>query len=384
MAAASQPWHPVPVLRVLVILGAGALVGNADPSPPAPLRLAQASPARPLAPATNASFDAYLATVRAKALAQGISAATLDRELAGLTPNPRVVELDRAQPDDSNTVRPSFRDYLSTRVTDSRVARGQALAAELASPLAAIEARYGVPAPVLVAIWGVETSYGGYTGDFDLVRSLATLGWDGRRRALFEGELIAALKLIDQGEVTRARLVGSWAGATGQPQFLPSSYARYAADGDGDGRRDIWGNRADVLASIANYLVQNGWTRGNRLAAPAYVPPALERWRVRNTVPSPRCTRPLGVHSRWIGVGEWKALGVVSLGGAWPPDETLATLVEPDGEGQGAYITYGNYRAILAYNCANFYALSVAVLSSRIAEGTAGAVVAGAAAGGVR
>jgi len=374
-------------MRVMVIVLAGAAVGSADPpaavAPPAaqpPLRLAQA-PAP--APAADSGFDAYLGEVRARAQAAGVSPAILDRELAGLTPNLRVIELDRAQPDDSARVRPSFRDYISTRVTDARVARGQALAAELAPELRAIEARYGVPAPILVAIWGVETSYGGYTGDFDLVRSLATLAWEGRRRALFERELIAALKLIDDGAVSRAALVGSWAGATGQPQFLPSSYARYAADGNGDGRRDIWGSRADVLASIANYMAQNGWSRGGRWAAPAYVPPAVERWRLRETVRRPSCTRPLGVHSRWLSIGEWKSLGVVSLGGGWQDNDMLATLVEPDGEGQGAYVTYGNYRAILAYNCANFYALSVGLLADRIAEGGTGAAAVGGA-GGVR
>ena len=376
------------VLRVLVIIGAGALVGTADPAPRqtppiAALRLAQAVPTpAPAAPA-DSRFESYLETVRARALAQGISAATLDRELAGLTPNPRVIELDQRQPDDSARVRPSFRNYIATRVTDGRVAQGRALAAELAPQLAAIEARYGVPAPILVAIWGLETNYGRFTGDFDLVRSLATLAWEGRRRALFEGELIAALKLIDEGRVSRERLVGSWAGATGQPQFLPSSYARYAADGDGDGRRDIWGNRADVLASIANYLKLNGWFAGGRWGHPAYVPPALERWRVRAITRSPRCTRPLDAHSRWIGVDEWKALGVVSLGGGWPSGETLATLVEPDGEGQGAYVTYGNYRAILAYNCANFYALSVGLLADRIAAAPASGAAGAAGAGGM-
>lgn len=347
-------------MRPLLLLALAALgAGPQAEGPPAPLPAA--TPAQP-------GFDSYLSQVRSRALAAGVSAATLDRELAGLTPNSRVIELDRAQPDDSARVRPVFRDYLSTRVTDARVAQAQSLAGGLAPQLAQIESRYGVPGPVLLSLWGVETSFGGYTGSFDLVRSLATLAWEGRRRQLFERELIDALKLLDQGAVSRAALVGSWAGATGQPQFLPSSYVRYAVDGDGDGRRDIWGSRADTLASIANYLRDNGWRAGEAWGVPVYAPPTLERWRVRSLTPPRSCTRPLAAHSRWLAVSEWRALGLVPLGKRWPADDTLATLVEPDGEGQGAYLTYGNYRALLAYNCANFYALSAGLLADRIAE----------------
>jgi lytic murein transglycosylase len=350
--------------------------GQPAPVAPASIAPAQPTPAPDTAPA---DFTAYMGEVRAKALAQGVSAATLDRELATLTPNPRVIDLDRAQPDDSARVRPSFRSYLAGHVDDARVRRGQSIAATHAAQLSAIETRYGVPAPLLLALWGIETSYGANAGSFDLVRSLATLAWEGRRRALFERELIASLKLIDQGRVTRARLVGSWAGATGQPQFLPSSIARYAVDGDGDGRADLWASGPDTLSSIANYLRDNGWMAGGDWGVPAYVPPTLERWRLRSISPARSCARPLAAHSRWISVGDWRTLGVVPLGKPFPSDDTLATLIEPDGEGNGAYLTYGGYRAILAYNCANFYALSAGLLADRIAERAraVGAVTAG-------
>ncbi|MDT7934522.1 MAG: lytic murein transglycosylase [Sphingomonadaceae bacterium] len=379
-------------MRALLPIALTALSSGPGPEPSAapaaqPARAASAAaipaPPTPAPESAQADFTDYLGQVRAKALAQGVSATTLDRELGALTPNPRVIELDRAQPDDSARVRPSFRSYLASHVDEARVRRGQSLAATHAAQLSVIEARYGVPAPLLLALWGIETSYGANTGSFDLVRSLATLAWEGRRRALFERELIVSLKLIDQGQVTRARLVGSWAGATGQPQFLPSSIPRYAVDGDGDGRADLWASGPDTLASIANYLRDNGWTAGGDWGVPAYVPPTVERWRLRSISPPRSCARPLAAHSRWISVGDWRALGVVPLGKPFPSDDTMATLIEPDGEGNGAYLTYGGYRAILAYNCANFYALSAGLLADRIAgpDRAAGVVAGG---GGVQ
>jgi len=312
-------------------------------------------------------FVSWLAAFHARAATAGVSESTLGRELAGLRYNPRVVELDHAQPDRTSAVRPDFGAYLASHLNAARIARGQRKAAALGPTIARIEARYGVPGPVLVAIWGMETDYGASAGHFDLVRSLATLAYEGRRRDLFERELIAALGLIDKRDVTRAALVGSWAGATGQPQFLPSSYARLAVDGDGDGRADIWGNDADTLASIANYLKLNGWRAGACWGMPVVVPPLLERWRVRATGVAPACPRPLAEHSRWLTIAQWRALGLADAGGrGWPAGATLATLIEPDGPRREAYLTFGGYRALLAYNCSNFYALSVGLLSERL------------------
>lgn len=312
-------------------------------------------------------FAAWLGAFRARAGAAGISEPTLARELTGLRYNPRVIELDHAQPDRAAAVRPDFGVYLASHLNNTRVARGEHKLAALGPTIARIAARYGVPGPVLVAIWGMETDYGASAGHFDLVRSLATLAYEGRRRDLFERELIAALGLIDKRDVTRAALVGSWAGATGQPQFLPSSYARLAVDGDGDGKADIWTNEADTLASIANYLKLNGWRTGARWGMAVVVPSALERWRVRAIGVAPTCPRPLAEHSRWLTIAEWRALGLTDAGGrGWPADATLATLIESDGPGREAYLTFGGYRALLAYNCSNFYALSVGLLSERL------------------
>jgi len=319
------------------------------------------------ADAPDVEFTAWLSAFRARAMAAGVGERTLARELSGLRYNPRVVELDHAQPDRTSAVRPDLSVYLSAHLNTARIARGQHKFAALGPTIARIEARYGVPGPVLVAIWGMETDYGASAGHFDLVRSLATLAYEGRRRELFEHELIAALGLIDKGNVTRAALVGSWAGATGQPQFLPSSYARLAVDGDGDGKADIWSNEADTLASIANYLKLNGWRTDARWGMPVVVPAGLERWRVRTITVAPSCPRPLAEHSRWLTIAQWRTLGLVDAGGrGWPVNSTLATLIEPDGPGREAYLTFGGYRALLAYNCSNFYALSVGLLSERL------------------
>jgi len=311
-------------------------------------------------------FQSYLAGVRARAVAQGVAATTVDREFIGLTLNPRVVELDRGQPGNvlSNSFSP-FAPYRAQHVDAARIGRGRSVYQTQRPRLAAIEAQTGVPESIMVAIWGHETNYGAYTGNFDIVRSLASLAFDGRRRALFEGELIAALTMIDRG-TPRSQLTGSWAGAMGNPQFLPSIYLRVARDGDGDGRADIWNSQPDTLASIANYFVDAGWRRGQPWGVAVSVPAGFDRNIIRNTLVSPRCPRVFQRHSGWRSMAEWRALGLVPQGGAWPADAVQATLMEPDGEGATAYLLTGNYRVILDYNCSNFYALSVGLLADAI------------------
>jgi lytic murein transglycosylase len=318
----------------------------------------------------QAAFQAYLQDFRGRAQAQGVSARTLDAVLPTLAYSQRVVDLDQAQPGGSPTTQAAgisnFAPYRAKHVTADLIARGRSAYAAQRYNLQRVEAETGVPEAIMVAIWGQETSYGGYTGNFDLANSLATLAYEGRRRALFEGELVATLTLMDRG-IPRSQLKGSWAGATGYPQFLPSMYLRLARDGDGDGKADIWTNPADALASIGNYFVNAGWRRGEPWAVPASVPPSLDRSSIATRMASPRCPRVHARHSRWLTVREWRALGVVQLAGPPVRDGELATLLEPDGPGNTAYLTFGNYRAILDYNCSNFYALSVGLLSDAIA-----------------
>jgi lytic murein transglycosylase len=318
-----------------------------------------------------APFQAYLQTFRARALASGVSARTLDFVLPTLVYNLRVVELDQAQPGGSPTgpigASPNFAPYRAKHVGADLIARGRNAYAAQRYNLQRVVQETGVPESVMVSIWGQETSYGGYTGNFDLANSLATLAYEGRRRSLFEGELIATLKLMDRG-IPRSQLKGSWAGATGYPQFLPSVYLRVARDGDGDGKADIWNSPADALASIGNYLVNAGWKPGEPWGAPAYVPPTLDRTAIASRMAGPRCPRVHARHSRWLTVREWRALGVVQTGGLQAADDEQATLLEPDGPGATAYLTFGNYRAILDYNCSNFYALSVGLLADAVAN----------------
>jgi lytic murein transglycosylase len=313
-------------------------------------------------------FQAYLESLRPKARAMGIADRTLDSVFPSLTPNPRVIQLDQNQPGGgAYSPIPNFEPYRRTHVDAARISRGRAVYQANRARLARIEAETGVPEEIMVAIYGHETNYGSYTGDFDLIRSLATLSWEGRRRALFEPELLATLKMLDNG-VPRSRLVGSWAGATGYPQFLPSVYLRIAKDGDGDGRADIWTSEADALASIANYFVQSGWRRGQPWGVAVTVPTGFDRSAVAARTTPARCPRVFNRHSRWLTMAEWRRMGVLPVGGGWPVDSILATLLEPDGPGKTAYLLTSNYRAILDYNCSNFYALSVGLLADAVKQ----------------
>lgn len=316
----------------------------------------------------TASFRAYLESLRPKARAMGISDATLSSVFPSLTPNPRVITLDQSQPGGGAYAPiPNFEPYRRTHVDTARISRGRTAYAANRSRLARIEAETGVPEEIMVAIFGHETNYGSYTGDFDLIRSLATLAWEGRRRTLFEPELLATLKMHDSG-VPRSRLVGSWAGATGYPQFLPSVYLRLARDGDGDGRADIWTNEADTLASIANYFVHSGWRRGEPWGVAVSVPGGFDRNAITARTTAPRCPRVFNRHSRWLTMAEWRRRGIVPTKGSWPADSVMATLLEPDGPGKTAYLLTSNYRAILDYNCSNFYALSVGLLADAVKQ----------------
>ncbi len=312
----------------------------------------------------NQAFRGYVELLAARARSEGVSETTIARMTAGLTYNPRVVALDRSQPGSKPGSPPAFAPYYRDHVDAARIAGGRAALAASSALLPAIEAEYGVPGKVIVAIWGHETNYGRIKGDFDLARSLATLAYDGRRRELFASEFIALLKMVDRG-VPRERLYGSWAGAFGNPQFLPSVYLRLARDGDGDGDADIWHDRADTLASIANYFRDAGWRPDEPWGVRAAIPAGFDRFAMTTKLDAPTCPRVHNRHSVWKTVAEWRALGVVPQGGI--ADTTMTALFEPDGPGTPAYLLTGNYRVILHYNCSNYYALSVGLLADEIA-----------------
>ncbi len=316
-------------------------------------------------PVSEEGFRAYLAQLRARAARAGVSRATIERVFPTLSFSARTIELDRAQPGGSTpgSANPPFAPYLARHVTPALVARGRDRYASNLPRLRDISRRYGVDPAVVVAIWGKETSFGAITGDFDLPNSLASLAYEGRRRQLFSNEFVATLLMMDRG-IPRSTLRGSWAGATGHPQFLPSVYLRLAVDGDGDGRADIWNSQADALASIANYLRNAGWKPNLDWGAPVTVPAGLDRRRIAPRTQAPRCPRVFGRHSRWMSVREWRRLGVVPQRPL--PDSEMASLIEPDGPGRRAYLTTTNYRTILDYNCSNFYALSVLLLADGI------------------
>lgn len=316
----------------------------------------------------EAGFQRYLQQLAREAAAEGVSQRAIDAVIPTLTLNTRVIELDRDQPGGSpNSAIPPFEPYRQRHVDAARISRGQAAYRRMRSRLAGIEAETGVPESIMVAIWGHETNYGAIMGGFDAPRALASLAYEGRRRDLFASEFIATLKMIDRG-VPREKLTGSWAGALGGPQFLPSVYLRLARDGDGDGLADIWGSDADTLASIANYFVNAGWRPGQPWGVAVRVPAGFDRDAVANRTTSPRCPRVHERHSRWQSMAEWRALGIVPESGRWPADDVQATLLEPDGPGRTAYLLTGNYRVILDYNCSNFYALSVGLLADEVAR----------------
>ncbi|MDZ4306659.1 lytic murein transglycosylase [Allopontixanthobacter sp.] len=310
------------------------------------------------------SFDAYLQLLSARARAEGVSEPTIRRMTAGLTPNMRVIELDRAQPGTPGVSGfPPVAPYLARHVDRARINGGREAFGNSRSITRAIEQQYGVPGEIVIAIWGHETNYGSYMGDFDLSRSLATLAWEGRRRDLFATEWVDLLKIADRG-FPRSTMVGSWAGAFGNPQFLPSVYLRLAVDGDGDGNANIWNSRADTLHSIANYFRDAGWRRGQPWGVRASVPANLDRGAIQSKLTAPVCPRVHERHSQWKTIAEWRKLGVQPQ--KYLADDVMASFFQPDGPGNPAWLLTANYRVILEYNCSNYYALSVGLLADEI------------------
>ena len=364
-----------------IMTAMGALAfgpANAQVDPLAPLPQGQSIQARPavVQPAQTfvsrpvyaapTGFAGYKLRLAALARSQGVRESTIQAHVPALNLNSRAIQLDQSQPGGppNSTYVPPFSPYQRRHVTSDLIRRGQARYSSLYGNLSRIQSRYGVDPGVLMAIYGHETSYGAVTGGFDLLDVLGSLAYEGRRRQLFESEFVAALKLIDLG-IPRWRLKGSYAGATGYPQFMPSVVLRLRADGDGDGFGDIWRSEADGLASIANYLRNAGWKPGVPWGVAARVPATLNRAAIRSTLRAPRCERVYARHSRWMTVAQWRSLGVVPYGSGLSNNEVV-TLIEPDGPNQTAYLLTTNYRSILDYNCSNFYALSVGLLANAI------------------
>ncbi|MBT3170277.1 MAG: lytic murein transglycosylase, partial [Rhodospirillaceae bacterium] len=296
-------------------------------------------------------FSVWLADLRAEALGQGISPAILDAALEGVEPIPRVIELDRSQPEGTLT----FQQYMERVVPNSRVEKGRKKLAENAAALDAVYKVYGVQPRFIVALWGIETNFGQYTGGFSVVASLATLAHDGRRSAYFRGELLNALRILEEGHITPDAMMGSWAGAMGQSQFMPSSFVKFAIDFDGDGRRDIWTTKADVFGSASNYLAKSGWrgdqTWGRKVKLPGNFDNSLADLKITKTLAA------------------WQKLGVRRANGNDLPRVAGmgASLVFPGGDGGPAFLVYNNYKTVLKWNRSTYFAMAVGHLADRIA-----------------
>ena len=333
-------------MRVLALI-AGLIAGKgmAEEMPKVePAEQAIAIPAE-----TLVAFAAWRAGFRDLALGQGIAPATFDAAFADLAYLPDVVAKDRNQAEFTRTIW----DYLDLAVSDKRVAEGRAALVTHAETLARIEAEFAVEKEVVVAIWGMESSYGANRGDFPVIASLASLAFDGRRKALFEAQLIAALRILQTGEVAPATLRGSWAGAMGHTQFMPTSWLTMAVDFTGDGRRDIWGDDpTDALASAASYLARSGWTKGQPWGVEVSLPPGFD-----HANSGKRDRRP---------VADWAALGLRQAGGADLADHGTAALLLPAGAAGPAFLIFGNFAAIEKYNAADAYVMAVGHLADRL------------------
>jgi membrane-bound lytic murein transglycosylase B len=313
-------------------------------------------------------FDEWLSGVKNEALSRGIKEATIDRAFDGLEPLPIVIERDRTQAELVLTLD----RYLQQHVSKKKIDTAAAMRREHAAVLGQIKDKYGVPPDIVVAIWGLESNFGRFSGTRPTIQTLATLAYDPRRSTMFREELFDALKILDSGDVEPTAMRGSWAGALGQPQFMPSSFLLYAQDFDGDGRRDIWRSAPDVFASIANFLTAKGWTASQRWGREVSIPASLLA-RLSDVAPlqTEGCLarRQMSVP---LPVSTWKTLGVLTAGGGPLPRADLGVASASLVSGvKRHFLVYPNYQAILEYNCVNAYGLSVGVLADRSAKGPA-------------
>jgi len=297
--------------------------------------------------AESAEFRGFVEGLWPEARARGVSRATFDEAFRDVAPDPKIIALTKKQ---SEFVRPIW-DYVNGAITAQRLERGAQAAAEWSEALAAAERTYGVPRSVILGIWGMETSYGSFTGNIYVVRALSTLAFTGYRAAFFREELLTALQILEQKHIGRDAMLGSWAGAMGQTQFMPSSFMKYAVDGNGDGRRDIWTSAPDAIASTANYLRQQGWQPGLPWGFEVELPAAFDFRNLRQDFQS------------------WAGLGLRRIDGKTLPRTGEATLFLPGGARGPAFLVTDNYAVIKTYNSSDAYALGVAHLGDRVLGG---------------
>ncbi len=339
------------VSTLLPAMAAGA--GIAPSSPDNQGRI-MSGPEELIPASANLGFNRWIDGFRGRALAQGISAATFDRAFRGIDYNTYVIEKDRNQSEFTKAIW----DYLDSAVSDSRVSNGKAALRQHRRLLDQIEARYGVDKEIVVAVWGLESSYGTYRGNTPLIEALATLAYDGRRGSFFESQLIAALKIVQAGDVDPRQMTGSWAGAMGHTQFIPTSYLAYAVDFTGDGKRDIWSdNPADALASTAAYLARFGWNKGQPWGVEVQLPRGFDFGLTGEKVKkSP---------------AEWAALGVRGVDGGKVPNYGAASILMPAGARGAAFMIFQNFHVIERYNTADAYVIGVGHLADRLKGGRA-------------
>ena len=338
------------------VIGVFAGCASAPPAPssssaPATIALTPTPKPSPDDTTLEQGFVRWIADFRASARSAGISDATLRLAFDNVHYLPRVVELDGAQPEFTRAVW----DYLDNTVTAQRIATGLDKLTQLRREADAAAARYGVPPAIVVAIWGMESNFGSNYGSTPTIDALATLGFEGRREDWARRELMAALKILDNGDIDRDHMIGSWAGAMGQTQFLPSNFLAYAVDADGDGRRDIWGSMADVMSSTANFLSRSGWQAGNPWGVEVQLPTGFDYGRADTSVRQSST--------------QWAAEGVRSMDGQPLPAIDDSMVLLPAGARGPAFLVGPNFRAILRYNNSTSYALAVGLLSQRLAGG---------------
>lgn len=293
-------------------------------------------------------FGSFIASVKSEGEARGLSASTL-AVLDDISPIEKVVELDHRQPEFTA----SYQSYLKAIMKPERIAKGRKLIAQNHDLLTAVSRKYHVQSKFIVALWGIESGFGQSMGSYSIPASLATLAWEGRRSAFFKGELFNALAIIDKGDVPAAKMVGSWAGAMGQCQFMPSTYLKYAQDWDGDGKRDIWHDRGDVLASTANYLSQLGWRDDRGWGRPVKLPKNFNRHLIGLDTQKP--------------MTDWAKLGVLAANGKkLPVHDWNSSIVLADPENGPAFLVTDNFRAVMTWNRSTLFALSVGQLADAL------------------